>query len=370
MLRIGIRGAGVAGLSLARALLAVAPDLRLTLFDRRPRTPHPQRTLCSFEHPGTPLPVEPACRWPRVRFTGAGLSRAIACPDTPYTLVRGDDFFETTLRLLESHGVEQRWSCARVEVTPQTITTERGVESFDLVVDAAWSPEVGSARLWQSFLGIRIETETPAFDPTEAILMDLLPSTPASPVCFVYILPFSASSALIEHTTLSVTPQPADLHLAGCTAWLAARGISSWRETSREQGIIPMGTTRPVPPPTVATIGTAGGWIRPATGYGFQTTLEMTARMARECAEGRTTIPPQSPFPWWLRAGDALFLRALRAGPLHGRTLLEGMLRRGRDRDILAFLSGGATLGQALRVMSVVPKAAMIQALCGVQSRS
>ncbi len=47
-LTIGIRGAGLSGLSVARELITREPNAKITLFDTRPRLPHLSRTFCFF----------------------------------------------------------------------------------------------------------------------------------------------------------------------------------------------------------------------------------------------------------------------------------------------------------------------------------
>lgn len=361
---IGIRGAGVAGLACARAIGERLPGAALHLFDVRPAEPCPMRTFCFFGGADVDVGVVPAKRWQRVQFAGEGFRRTVECSETPYTLVRGEDFFRQAMRVLTKRGVEFTWSCRSVELATAGVVVDGERRPFDVVIDAAFSSSGCSPVMWQSFAGMVIETEERSFDPGEAIVMDLVPSSVDAAVGFVYVLPFSATEALIEHTTFSPTPLAPEEHFAGAARWLARRGIVVRHEVSRESGAIPMGlpsgewTPWPV-------VGTMGGAVRAGTGYGFLGIHRQAAALAEELATvGR--VPSgwrHQPTPLVLRTGDALFLRALQRAPLVGAELLAGILKRARDRDIIAFLGGSAGVGQSLRVMGRVPKMTMVRAL-------
>lgn len=362
---VGIRGAGLAGLALARQLLERLPGVQITVFDTRPALPHPARTFCFFSS-GEDFGVTPTKSWGAVRFRGSGFERSVDCSSTPYTMIRGVDYFSQTIDSLTRRGVTFRWSSPAVELRPRAIAVGGRLERFDVVVDAAFAPHAVTTGLWQSFAGVVVEAVSAAFTPGEVTVMDLLPSTAESPVSFMYILPFSLSEALVEHTTFSFEPRPEAEHLAECQAWLERRGIQVRREQARERGAIPMGLriARRAPWPVV---GTAAGAIRAGTGYGFvgiQRQVESLATAIVTRAE-RAHRWSWNPTPPVLRMGDALFLRALRRAPLHGGDLMSGLLRRADDDDIVAFLSGESGVGQSLRVMGGVPKRTMVKALCG-----
>jgi lycopene beta-cyclase len=361
---IGIRGAGLAGFSLAAALKRLDSKSDVALFDRRPRLPHPARTFCFFDRCEDALPVAPAHRWGRVRFAGQGFERTIECNDTPYTMVQGDDFFAEMLPSLEAAGVRFFWEQSNVALGSGEVRVGDTAHRFDCIVDAAFDSSTAAATLWQSFGGRRITTTTPIFDPATATLMDLGVSSAESPISFMYVLPFSATEALIEHTTFSLSPRTETEHQEQVTAWLRSRGIMDWREIARERGAIPMGL--PVCNNSLwPSIGTAAGGVRAGTGYGFVGIQAQATQLSEAIVSRglRAAAWRYNPTPLPLRVGDALFLRALRRAPLYGADIMGALLRRARDRDLVAFLGGTSTLSESLRVMQCVPKRQMVAAL-------
>jgi lycopene beta-cyclase len=358
--RVGIRGAGLSGLSIARELLRRQPGISISIFDLRPRLPHPQRTFCFFHTDEAFCAPCPTLTWQSVTFRGRSFERRIEVPMTPYTMIRGDDFFESILKELESLGVSFYWSCAHVDIDGDTIQTDGRTLKFDRVVDAAFQPSTASSLLWQSFGGVWVRSASPVFDPTTAILMDLQESSESAPVSFLYVLPTSPTTALIEHTTFSPAPLPPEHHLEHCTSWMQRHIGQDIEILEHERGAIPMGL-RTLRPNGRYVTGSNAGAVRPATGYAFLA-IQRHSRSLSERILRRTTDAPEI-YPRWLKAGDQLFLQALANSPTDGGTLLENLLSRSPAHALVAFLSGNASFGQALSVWLSVPKLAMIKAL-------
>lgn len=361
---IAIRGAGMAGLSLAREILQRSPETSITLFDVRPRLPHPQRTFCFFRRGALPNLPKPSAVWNTVTFKGADFERTIDVSAKPYVMLNGDDFFQQTLEQLESAGVAFHWNCAEVHIDKNSIRTERETFTFDRVIDTAFKKEHASSIAWQSFAGIWVRAQAPVFDPSRAILMEIIESTPEAPVSFFYILPTSTTTALVEHTIFSTEALTADYHITRCHAWLANNIHTSVVVEGSEYGAIPMGI-QIRNPADLLTLGSSAGAIRPATGYAFVTVQRQAQLVAKQIFEKHTykTTPSH---PFWLKLGDRLFLRALRASPTSGETLMTGLLSRCPSEKLISFLSDDLTLAEAIAVWCSVPKRTMLRALlCG-----
>lgn len=299
---------------------------------------------------------------------GPNFRRVFPCYSTAYTLIRGHDFFEKLLDELETAGVSCTWGCSSVEVTSSTITVDAHSRHFDLVVDAAFNPAQSTAKLWQSFGGIWVRSERPLFEPDVATLMDLdVPSSSAA-VRFMYLLPTSPTTALVEHTVFARTPFSQEQHLTECSSWAERQGYTDLQICEREYGRIPMGLERTYSPGQPMRIGTAAGAVRISTGYGFQAILREASLVARLIASNiaNKRPPPRShtnPWPRWIRLCDTLFVTALARHPSNGQSIMAELLRRAPEAALIPFLAGTASLSQALKVMSGVPKLRMLQAL-------
>ncbi|MBZ2187376.1 MAG: hypothetical protein K7J46_21960 [Bryobacter sp.] len=368
---IAIRGAGAAGLSAARAILEVAPGSQITVFDRRARLPHPRRTFCFFETPEALRPVEPSRRWNEIEFSGPGFARVIDCANQPYAMIEGDQFFGQMIRELEQRGVSFQWNARSVEVKGEAVVTENGRHEADVVIDAAYSAAGRQATLWQSFFGLWVETAQPSFEPNVASLMNLVPAEDGASLSFVYLLPLSATRALVEHTPYNGTPLSSHWHRKRLMQWMAERNLSVVRETGSEYGAIPLGLESREGVQGVCRIGSDGGAIRPSTGYAFQALQRQAAGVARVIAAGKRPDEDwrAAAYPAWLTAADGLFLRAMARDPEHGTRLMGRLLGRADAESLISFLSGSAGVIEALRTMVCVPKARMIWSLCGPGTR-
>lgn len=278
-------------------------------------------------------------------------------------MIRGDAFFSAILKELEQQHVECIWECESVEVLNNDIRANGITRTFDTVIDAAFSAPTAHSLMWQSFGGLWVTTENPVFDPTAAILMDLHESSTEAPVGFLYILPTSPHSALVEHTTFSQIPLSEQIHRARCIEWLERNRAGAIQTESTEYGLIPMGLQTRCQA-RVPTVGSAAGVVRPSTGYAFVRAQNHAKLVATSILFN--TRPPPRPYPRWLTITDTLFLQALLNVPEKGAALLEGFLSRARSDALVAFLSGEIKLRDALSMWLSMPKGIMIRSLLRV----
>jgi lycopene beta-cyclase len=360
---IGIRGAGLAGLSVAQELLRSNPELSISVFDVRSRLPHPQRTFCFFQpHEGKHQGI-PTFTWKTVMFRGSSFERRIDVSGAPYTMIRGDEFFSQTLQELEAGGVSFLFGCQEVFLDGNSLRVDGALRSFDCVIDAAFDPNHATSLMWQSFAGVWVNTPAQVFDPTTAILMDLQESSPEAPVSFLYVLPTSPHTALLEHTTFSQAPMAKEYHLERCFEWLRARVGDAFHIDEYERGAIPMGLQIPREKHDVV-VGSNAGAVRPATGYAFLAAREHARRISQAILGNQDKEPHV--YPRWLEKADALFLHALLRAPEKGSALMERLLTRSPSDALIAFLSGTVNLREALSVWLSVPKLTMIRSLLRV----
>ena len=360
---VGIRGAGLSGLSLARELLRMEPSLRVTIYDTRPRLPHPPRTFCFLNRGDHGASSIPSFSWNSVMFRGSSFQRRLDVSKCPYTMIRGDDFFSSTLHALESHGVEFSWECSEVELIGNAIRADDKTKNFDTVVDAAFDAQASTATLWQSFAGVWVTAHRSVFDPSTALLMDLDESSVEAPVSFLYVLPISERTALVEHTTFSPSPMPKGYHLDRCFSWLERNHGAAVQPGATEYGRIPMGLQTPKPA-TRLTVGSAAGIVRPATGYAFVRAQEQARQVANKILDHGPSST--NVYPRWLTLGDSLFLRALLNAPERGKQIMEGLLSRAPGDSLIAFLAGDVRPLDALSVWLSAPKRAMMRSLLRV----
>lgn len=370
-----VLGAGLAGLTLAQALVEHAPGEPVVIADRRTTFPD-DRTWC-FWDTGLPQRTRPpvAHRWHRWQLVGRGgtvVEQSSA--RHPYTQVRAGAFAEDALaRLAAVPEVELRLGERVTVVAPGddhvALHTSRGTLRGSHAYDAmggggplAQARPDGAIELQQTFLGLEVETATPAFDPAVATLMDFRcgPAPGADPsggLHFIYVLPTSPTRALVEHTTLGPRAVPAAVRRAEIGAYLEAIcGAGSFAVVREERGTLPM-SSHVFPMgygPRLHAVGAAAGAVRPSSGYALVRTLRHVDALARAVAAD-APLPVAIAHPRH-RLLDQLFLRALAVDPPSFDTSLLALARRTDGETFARFMTDTSTLRDEATVMAALTR--------------
>ncbi len=241
------------------------------------------------------------------------------------------------------------------------------------------------------FLGLHVECPNDAFEPGTATLMDFR-TDQSSGVAFMYVLPTSARSALVERTVFAQSraadPRVADPRVAECdqeefvVEYLTqCLGVNSYQVTGCEIGVIPLDRRpRAAPKGSVIPIGARAGMVKASTGYGFERIQRHSAAIASCLSEGRSPTHA-TPTHRWNRALDNALLTVLRDDPANALSFLETLLTRNPVQRVLAFLDEDASLHAQLRLFATLPMAPFVrsqvravtsrwrQAECGVPAR-
>ncbi|MBN1923081.1 MAG: Lycopene cyclase [Anaerolineae bacterium] len=378
-----LAGGGSAGLNLAHALLrSPLRDRSLLIVDQDAKDTN-DRTWCSWFT--GPHPFEPLLHasWDRIRFSGGGYDAVLPLAPYRYAMLRGIDFYNYSretfaasphVTWLQGHieSVGDGNVGAQVTVDGRTFTADWAFDSrWDLhdytsttAVAAAGlcSARVGRYHyLQQHFLGWEIVVKTPCFDSQTATLFDLRTpqrdDTGWDGMRFMYILPFSERSALVEFTLFSARLlSQADYEAALRDYIRDVLGVGEFCITAKENGVIPM-TDQPFPRRAsryVMRTGTRGGRVKASSGFAFFRTVQDSHAIARSLiAHGHPFDIPVPPRRY--RLFDSMLLQILyRRGDLAERVFADLFSKNPLDR-LLRFLDEEGSLWENLRLMATVP---------------
>lgn len=210
--------------------------------------------------------------------------------------------------------------------------------------------------LWQSFVGWRVRTDRPHWDPEVFRMMDFrLPETGHTQ--FMYVLPFGPNEALVEVTRFdreSITNSEAKALLQDYLSPLGTYTVSS-----TEAGRIPM-TTADLSDPFlegVVQTGARSNAIKPSTGYAFWNMLCAAHAHAQE--------PDLTPAPlhrgrhgWY----DKVLLHLTSTCPATGTHVLRLLLQRTRPKQLMSFLNEDTPLRQEIGIFGRLPWRPFIKA--------
>jgi lycopene beta-cyclase len=289
-----------------------------------------------------------------------------------YCHIAADDFYRLALQSVEMAPEQTLCRGVTVQGIGQrpdglvAVETDRGrilaAQVFDSRPQDLSPPQArqeSAPVLLQRFLGWHVRTAAPRFDPATAVLMDFLPAGQPGRVRFLYLLPFSATEALVEMTYLDQPGLPEPPAESDLRAWLEEHA-GDYEVLYTERGSLPM-TPWAVPTnrlPQVHPIGIRGGRLKASSGYGFLRIQRHSRAIAQALATGAPV--PQTAEPKLYGTLDSIFLRAARRSraPELFLSMFEGT---GAD-PLVRFLGETSPAGEILRVAWSLPKLPMIRA--------
>ena len=291
--RFVILGAGLAGLSLARAFARSGIRDRITIVDAKPAF-RDDRTWSFWDtdqHADARLAVG---RWHAWQLVDARTTAVQRSTRAPYVAVRSADFYRSASAEIEAAAYEialgERVASVSESARGCLVTTSRRSIAADVVFDARGltGTMVAASPVVQRFVGRRIVTARDAFDPTIATLMDVQRDT-ADGFHFYYVLPLSAREALVENTYFARVPISTARLDAELGAYVSRRfGPTLAGSGYREVGAIPMNAARSAVERTqrIIPIGLRGGCARPGSGYTLHRVAMQTEAICAAYASG------------------------------------------------------------------------------------
>ena len=379
-----IAGAGCAGLSLVWQLLEAGIDSRILLIDSRQNYVN-DRTWCYWRVEETPFDDLADHAWSSWEIHANETLQAIgACERYPYLHLRSDAFYRRVLdRIVKSpkvsmvlgediHGYQRKAgqlvvSTSGGEYTGRQVFDSSGVlgESRGQSVDGE-SP-VGARKWLQHFLGQQIKVRRPVFRADRIRLMDHRVDQARGPH-FIYLLPFSETTALIENTYFFNAPLSPLEHREEIAHYLDENyGLSKedYEVLGEESGRIPMGSggsrqkglRRQPADEGIIPIGIPGGAARAATGYAFLRIQRQSRYIAQRIVSGRELNRSAISFgAAKYRLFDQIMLQALATSPELAPSFFTLLFKRANSGSVVRFLTEKSNLLDDLQVVGALLK--------------
>lgn len=305
-------------------------------------------------------------RWNRIRFHADATQ--VSAPIAPYSynVIRGDDYYRHIQAELAQYphvtwlrgyatAVWQDATAAYCRVGDDVLSAPHLFDSRAVLPDTA-SLAADQYFLWQHFKGWVVETNAPAFDVSAPVLMDFRVAQ-TDGTAFCYLLPFSATRALVEYTAFSATLLSETEYAQHLTAYCErVLGLTNYQILDTESGRIPM-TNAPLharPGGRIHPIGTAAGVVKPTTGYAFSAIHAHNAQVVAALQAGQAPPLPQvsrGRFGWY----DNLLLHLLTQYPERGATIFTALFSRVPPGRILCFLQERTSVWQEINLFARLP---------------
>ena len=390
---IAILGGGLAGLSLA-AELAKPQFAHLNVLVIEPREAYTRDKTWSYwrQDPHAFSHVESAV-WQAWQVQNAHKTVKIDAKNAEnyvYASIASDDFYAAALAKIAAcqhvnvlqavsvesldetnNGVVVLLKNGNKVLVKRAIFDSRPVETSPIKTNSVKiNPE---QHLTQHFMGLQLAAQSPIFDENTVDLMHFKSSSHG--VHFMYVLPYSATEALVESTWLCNHHHHED-YAEELHGYIAGRWPNvDFKVKYTEIGSLPLVSSKPLPckpiPMRLAehqnslvpivNIGTRAGTARAATGYAFLETLADSARLAKLIEQNLPlTAFKRNKIDAWM---DALFLSFLDQHANLAADCFVQMFANCQPARLIRFLTGQANWADRLSVVRAMPAKPMLKQL-------
>jgi lycopene beta-cyclase len=250
-----------------------------------------------------------------------------------------------------------------------TIKGERiyGEFIFDSRTPLLQKTEWNQTTLFQSFIGWIVEFPNDNLDVQSFRMMDFNIEQ-SNYTQFVYVLPFSNSTALIEVTRFGkeiITACEAESILKE----YIQNQFGSFKKTGTEQGCIPMtnASLGNAESKTIINLGARNYCLKPSTGYAFKNMSSQAVEIAERIQTGQKTIltnrsheeATKGRFAFY----DALLLIILNLWPNYGKVIFTQLFSKVETKLILKFLDEKTTILEDIKIFSRLPIGIFLKSL-------
>lgn len=221
--------------------------------------------------------------------------------------------------------------------------------------------------LFQSFLGWVVEFPTEILDVESFRMMDFNIEQ-NNYTQFVYVLPFSKNSALIEVTRFGkeiITTNEAETILED----YIKNQFGHYEKTGTEKGCIPMSNAslENAESKNIINLGARNYCLKPSTGYAFKNMFNQANEIAECIQAGQKTIPTNRTHKEATKGRfafyDALLLIILHLWPNYGRVIFTQLFSKVETKLILKFLDEKTTILEDIQIFSRLPIGIFLKSL-------
>ncbi|MEO9872051.1 lycopene cyclase family protein [Ekhidna sp.] len=352
-----IVGAGAAGLQLTLKMINddFFNEKSILLLDKDEKSAN-DRTWCFWEKEESIWDQLAIQKWKTGLFINDKKTISFDLAPYQYKMVRSADFYAYAKAIIEK-AKNVDWVKSEVsDIKEQEILGEEKTyhshHIFDSRIPEAFHEKKSSYHsLIQHFKGWFIETESPAFDPEVFTMMDYRLKWKES-TSFTYVLPLSPTSALVEFTLFNDQLLPDDEYDHYLKKYIDTYlSLKNYTIKEVEQGLIPMSnypfhkhhstyTTK---------IGTAGGWVRPSSGYSFKNADRYSSMVIENIKKGHR--PEKGIATSRFRTYDSIFLNVLASRNDLGEDIFTKLYTKPEIQSVFRFLDEESSFSEDLKVM-------------------
>ena len=277
-----------------------------------------------------------------------------------YYHINSLDLYNSAKKILERHnGVFLNTAVNNIcEQETTIIETNHGAFEGRTIYDGR-PPETDDIQyshqnILQSFIGYKIKLKDSKLDPDACTLMDFNVAQ-QSHTQFVYVLPFSDQTALVELTRFGskvISQKESETIL---NEYIEAH-YGTYEVIGTEQGVIPMfmDLAKPISLKNVVPIGTRANKVKPSTGYAFKNMYAHSKAITNN-AQTKAVSPR-------FRLYDRLLILILALWPEKGRPIFQRLFAVKKTSYVLRFLDEKTSIWEDASMFYKLPIGVFLKA--------
>ncbi|MDP1843473.1 MAG: lycopene cyclase family protein, partial [Sediminibacterium sp.] len=365
---------GCAGMSLLMRMMLddFFLDKSILVIDAAEKN-QPDRTWCFWEK--QPDIFEPIVhhRWKSLDFFSPTYAGELSIAPYEYKMIQGLQFYTYVQEAAKKHSNIEWLNAAVVSIEIDAATelasvvladrTIYATKVFNSILFNEIKPAANEYLLLQHFKGWVIKTDTASFDKDRAVFMDFRVNQQYG-TTFMYVLPTSANTALVEYTLFTESLLPKDEYDHALKAYISNElKLSSYTVEHEEFGIIPM-TNAQLPKSTqsIVFIGIAGGQAKASSGYAFKFIQKRTAAIIDALKAGKPISLKNNFSAAKAQLYDSTLLHVLHHKKMGGAEIFAAIFKHNKAADVLSFLDNESSLFTDLKIMRSVPTGVFLPA--------
>ena len=296
--------------------------------------------------------------WSKGQFICKKESIALKLKDYKYKMIKSNDFYEYIKNKVSKYDnikfIKDDVLNIREENGQIIVVGNKNNYICDHAFDSRISEKIKMDKhisLKQHFKGWIIKTEKPMFDPKTFTIMDYR-IRDKNKTAFTYVLPITKNKALVEYTYF--TPKLVDTKEYDQNLSIYIKNIlniKNYKIINQEYGIIPM-TNYPFYQNSlkkITIIGTAGGWVKPSTGYSFKNCERNSNKIIQEIKKDNSFIKIKSKSKYYHM--DKIFLDVLYRNNSFGEKLFYLLFKKNDTDKVFKFLDEKSKINNDLQII-------------------
>ena len=300
-------------------------------------------------------------KWDNANFSSQNFSKDFELKPYEFKTIKGIDFYQKIItEINQSKNIEITYD-EILNIKPLKKITEVLTEKIKYEGVRVFSSIQGPLKkknsfpiLKQHFIGWFVKTENNIFDPKKIIFMDF-DIVQKNTTRFIYVLPFKKNEALVEYTLFSKSILKNEEYEKGIKTYLKKINSGKFEIINKEKGSIPM-TSYPFwenNTNNFMTIGTAGGWTKPSTGFTFFNIIKKVDNLIKH-------LKSEKPLNKFYKNNRFMFYDSIMIDVLYskneiGSEIFKRMFKMNEPKLILKFLEEKTNIFEELKIMSTFP---------------